>query len=157
MNTVIFEGYILIILRDFWNTLLWIAWNIMVALLHVVIPIVFGVCAMIQPIFKNSYITFLASHSKITIKFRKNVLNAHSPVSQIVKKISELEVCNNRYEKKFIYTVVGTKTRKDTSFFCKYWRFCPFHWMQGRWFCLWCTVQSSCHKFLRWVVRVKIN
>ena len=136
MNTVIFEVYVLIILRDFWNTLLWIAWNIMVALLHVVIPIVFGVCVMIQPIFKNSYITFLASHSKTTIKFRKNVWNAHSPVSQIVKRISELEVCKHRYEKKFIHTVVGTKTRKDTWFFCKYWKFCPFHWMQGRWFCL---------------------
>ena len=47
---------------------------------------------------------------------KKYVRNAHSPVAQIVKRISELEVCSNRYNKIFIHTVVGTKTDKDTWF-----------------------------------------
>ena len=33
-----------------------------------------------------------------------------------MKRISELEVSSNRYNKKFIHTVVGTKTDKDTWF-----------------------------------------
>ena len=33
-----------------------------------------------------------------------------------MKRINELEVCSNRYNKKFIHTVVGTKTDKDTWF-----------------------------------------
>ena len=48
--------------------------------------------------------------------FEKYVWNAHSPVAQIVKRISELEVSSNRYNKKFIYTVKGTKTDKDIWF-----------------------------------------
>ena len=58
--------------------------------------------------------TLLASHLKTTIK--KYVRNAQSPGAQIVKRISELEVFSNRYNKKFIHTVVGTKTDKDTWF-----------------------------------------
>ena len=45
---------------------------------------------------------------------KKYVWNAHSPVAQIVKRISQLEVCSNRNNKKFIHTVVGTKSDKDT-------------------------------------------
>ena len=49
----------------------------------------------------------------------KDVRNAHNPVVQIVKRMSELEVCSNGYNKKFIRTkfmVEGTKTDKDTWF-----------------------------------------
>ena len=47
---------------------------------------------------------------------KKYVRNAHSPVAQIVKRIRELEVCSNRYKKKFIHTLVGIKSDKDTWF-----------------------------------------
>ena len=54
----------------------------------------------------------LASHLKTTMK--KYAWNAQNPVAQIVKGISELKVCSNRHNKKFIHMVVGTKS--DTWF-----------------------------------------
>ena len=53
------------------------------------------------------------NYNQILKKYGRNVLG---PVTQIVKRIIELEVCSNRYNKKFIHTVVGTKTDKDTWF-----------------------------------------
>ena len=58
--------------------------------------------------------TVLVCLLKTTMK--KYARNAQSPVAQIVKRISELKVCSNRYNKKFIHTVVGTKSDKDTWF-----------------------------------------
>ena len=83
----IFEVYVLVLLRDFWNTLWRIAWNIMVEPLHLILPIVFCICVMIQTIFKNLYMTFPTYHLKTTIKCWKNMFGIH--IVQLLKSWKE--------------------------------------------------------------------
>ena len=76
----------------------------------------------------------------------KDVRNAHNPVVQIVKRISELEVCSSRYNKKFIHTkfmVEGTKTDKDTWFLLNSGSFAHFIECKENGFV--CDVLSSHH------------
>ena len=63
-----------------------------------------------KPLHDISYLPFENYNQML----KKYVRNTHSPVAQIVERISELEVCSNQYNRIFIHKVAGTRTAKDT-------------------------------------------